>query len=183
MDENPELLRNDFPGLDIRKVDMSKYNDDKPPEDYRQLHYYRPIGDLPASSPNLHACAHLYASDRNSLFIVSNSVGIGDEVGTMGSLSHSVVFHGNGQDLLLKEDDWWCQEAKTPRSGNGRGMHESRIWASNGVLAASTWQDGLVRMSKDEDGQKQRLSWLKWSEEFRIAGKLRGRTMASTHKL
>lgn len=92
----------------------------------------------------------------------------------MGSLSHSVVFYGNSQDLLLKEDDWWCQEAKTSRSGNGRGMHESRIWDSKGVLVASTWQDGLVRKSKNEDGQKQRLGWLKWSEEFRMAGKAVG---------
>jgi hypothetical protein len=61
---------------------MAEYNMSKSPTDYRHLSYYRPIGLIPPSSYNLHACAHLYASDRNSLFIISNAAGFGDEVGT-----------------------------------------------------------------------------------------------------
>lgn len=169
VEKRSDLSRNDFPGLDIRKVDMSKYNASKSPEEWRQLSYYRSRGIIPPNSPNLHACAHLYASDRNSLFIISNAVGFGDEVGTMGSLSHSVVFHVNSQGLLLKGNEWWCQEARTPRSEGGRGMHESRIWDSDGVLVASTWQDGLVRKAESEEGQKQRLAWF---EGMRKMGKL-----------
>lgn len=138
---------------------MSEYNSSKAPEDWRQLSYYRPIGKLPLDQPNLHACLHLYASDRNSLFMISNAVGFGDEVGSMGSLSHSVVFHVSSQDLLSLEGDWWCQEAWTPRSEGGRGMHESRIWNSKKIHIASTWQDGLVRKAESEAVLKQRALW------------------------
>lgn len=155
-----------FPGLDIRKVDMSSHNASAPPLSYRTIALYRPFGPLPTSLPNLHACAHLYASDKNSLFLVSNALGFGDHVGTMGSLSHSVVFHVRSEELLLKGEDeegwkgeWWVQEAWTSRSGQGRGMHESRIWSPSGVHVASTWQEGLVRKAEKAEDEKQRLLW------------------------
>jgi acyl-CoA thioesterase II len=160
-----------FSGLECRKPDMSLYNKDKPPSDHRKLDYYRPTGPMPTTNLNLHACAHLYASDRNSLFIISNAVGYGDEVGTMGSLSHSVVFHGTSKDLVMRDDEWWLQEAWTPRSGHGRGMHESRIWDKRGKLVASTWQDGLVRKAEREEDQRQRLLWF---EGMRKMGKYSG---------
>jgi len=64
----------------------------------------------------------------------------------MGSLSHSVVFYVMSEELFLKgemederedEREWWISEAWTPRSGQGRGMHESRIWSPSGVHVAS----------------------------------------------
>jgi hypothetical protein len=62
-----------FPGLDMRKVDMAAYNDTRETLDKRQLQYYRVLGPMPRvdEDPNLHAAAHLYASDRNGLFPVS----------------------------------------------------------------------------------------------------------------
>lgn len=157
---HPHLFVNDFPGLDIRKVNMTAFNTSKSPEDHRQLLYYRPYGLLRKDLPNLHACAHLYASDRNSLFLISNSVGFGDQVGKMGTLSHSVMFHVNSEDLLLSEQDWWCQEAWTSRSGGGRGMHESHIWRNDEILIASTWQDGLVRKEREGVVHQQRAAWV-----------------------
>jgi hypothetical protein len=77
----------------------------------------------------------------------------------VGSLSHSVIFHVSSKDLVLNEGEWWCQEAWTPRSEGGRGMHESRIWDAKGVHVASTWQDGLVRKAENEEGQKQKQVW------------------------
>lgn len=150
MESNSHLTPDDFHGLDVKKVEMSSYNNSKPPEEWRQLQYYKPVGRIPSDLPNLHACAHLFASDRNSLFIISNAGGFGDQIGAMGSLSHAVVFHVNSQDLMFEEDKWLCQEAWTPRSEGGRGMHESRIWNSDEVLIASTWQDGLVRKAGGE---------------------------------
>jgi hypothetical protein len=179
-------LPNIFPGLDVRKVDMSSYNKNKSPTEYRQLAYYRPIGTIPPTLYNLHACAHLYASDRNSLFIISNALGFQEEVGTMGSLSHSVVFHVSSKELVLKDGEWWCQESRTPRSGDGRGMHESRLWDPSGeVHIASSWQDGLVRKAEREEDQKQRLLWF---EGMRKAGKLKWSEsdqakVANKHKL
>lgn len=61
-----------FPGLHLRKVNMERYNSDKPPLERRNLKYYAVIGSMPSikDDPNMHICAHLYASDRNSLFVM-----------------------------------------------------------------------------------------------------------------
>jgi hypothetical protein len=52
---------------------MAAYNDPRKTLDRRQLQYYRVRGQMPSvlEDPNLHAAAHLYASDRNGLFAVS----------------------------------------------------------------------------------------------------------------
>jgi acyl-CoA thioesterase len=158
---------------------MSNHNTSDPLS-YRTLSLYQPVGTLPTSLPNLHACAHLYASDKNSLFVISNALGFGDHVGTMGSLSHSVVFHVRSDELLFKRQkdggkgmgEWWIQEAWTPRSGQGRGMHESRMWSPKGVHVASTWQEGLVRKAEREEDEKQRLLW---EEGMRRTGRLGGK--------
>jgi acyl-CoA thioesterase len=168
--ENPGM-QDVFPGLEVRKVDMRPFNKNRPLMAYRQLQFYRMIAPPGKANgkenTNLHACAHLYASDRNSLFLISNALGVGERVKKMGSLSHSVVFHVGSKELLFcdaeerakraevtdsresqwSEEDstWFCQEAWTPRTEGGRGIHESKIWDSRGVHVASSWQDGLVR--------------------------------------
>jgi hypothetical protein len=160
----------------MRKIDMSSHNTSKPPLAHRELALYRPLGLLPRSLPNLHACAHLYASDRNSLSLISKALGFGDHVGTMGSLSHYVIFHVRSEELLFRakgenggDAEWWVQEAWTPRSGQGRGVHESRIWSPMGVHVASTWQEGLVRRAERVGEEKQRLLW---EEGMRRMGRL-----------
>ena len=61
-----------FPGLNLHKVNMERYNSDKAPLEKRNLKYYSVRGRMPsiAEDPNMHICAHLYASDRNSLFVM-----------------------------------------------------------------------------------------------------------------
>lgn len=61
-----------FPGLELRKVNMDKYNESKLFNEKRSLKYYAIRGKMPSvkEDPNMHAAAHLYASDRNSLFVM-----------------------------------------------------------------------------------------------------------------
>ncbi|KAJ9659269.1 hypothetical protein H2201_007419 [Coniosporium apollinis] len=140
-----------FPGLSIRKVDMTSYNKDRSPTQRRQLQYYSVLGSLPplSSAPNLHACAHLYASDRNSDFVITNHMDVGNDFTHMASLSHSVVFHAEPEALSMVDEQgkprWFCQEARMTRAGGNRGMHESRLVDEGGVHVATTWQDALVR--------------------------------------
>jgi len=155
-----------LPGLRIRKVDMRSYNDSRNPLEKRQLYFYTPIGNLPpvTEQPNIHACAHLYASDRNSLFIITNFTGVGDDYAQMGSLMHSVVFHVGmeGLDFYTKDGKprWYTQESWMTRARQGRGMHNSRLWNGEGLHVATTWQDGLVRiggvMSKKLDERREK---------------------------
>jgi hypothetical protein len=178
---------NPLPGLHLRKVDMIAFNTGRDPIDKRQLTYYSIRGGLPSPYPdqpskgtskgksttreaNLHLIAHLYASDRNSLFIIPNHLELGREYTRMASLSHTVIFHVGIEDLVMPDeppdDDlrafptakesrrggqgtkrkWFMQESWITRAGDGRGLHMTRLWdPERGVHLASTMQDGLVR--------------------------------------
>ncbi|GAM90597.1 hypothetical protein ANO11243_086420 [Dothideomycetidae sp. 11243] len=161
-----------FPGVDTRKVDMHRYNDPLTPFARRQLHFYRVIGDLPeTANPNLHACAHLYTSDRNSLFIVANHLEVGDMFHQVGSIAHTVVFHTPVEDLLMQRGDekvWFCKEDWTTRAAGGRGMHHSRLIGRDGRHLGTTWQEGMVRIGRDIDDQAEGMSKLR----YLVKGKL-----------
>lgn len=110
---------NPLPGLHIRKADMTKYNAKRKAIDRRQLHFYALRGSLPLPTApypprselsekitltreaNMHACTHLYASDRNSLFLIPNHLDRPRDYTRMASLSHSVIFHVGIKDLIM----------------------------------------------------------------------------------
>lgn len=143
-----------FPGLTTTKVDMKAYNEPREALDKRQLIFYKPIGEVPPN-PNLHMCAHLYASDRNSLYIAANHLGVGGSFSQMGSLTHTVVFHAPVEDLLFGREEgsspqgeWFCKEDRTDRASVGRSLFHSRVWAPGGSHVASIMQDGMVRVGR-----------------------------------
>jgi len=152
-------LNDAFPGLEARKVAMAAYNEPRHPLDRRQLILYRALGDLPPD-PNLHLCAHLYASDRNSLYIVANQFDTGEAYTQMSSLVHTVVFHSGQEELMfgpsnetesLLDDTngrWFCMEDWSDRVAAGRAVFRSRVWAPDGTHVMSIMQDGLIRVTK-----------------------------------
>ena len=130
------MTEREFPGVDMRKVDMKGYNESKQiqerPEKYRQLSQYRLKG-LPDEDPkatlsqikeressgvydNLYACAHMYSSDRNSLLLIPRALGIKYWEG-MASLTLMVVIHRHGQALRMI--DW---DATTNCNGSNVSM-------------------------------------------------------------
>lgn len=171
--EQAEGKPNDaFPGLDTRIVDMSRYNKNRHPLDRRQLVFYRSIGTMP-QNPNLHLCAHLYASDRNSLFIVANAMDIGDLYSAMGSLVHQVIFHTNAEDLAFGEDmgpeksKWFVKEDWCTRYSGSRGLFYSRVWSPEGKHVMTITQDGMVKLPEDveEKVKEIRKGWEGLREE------------------
>lgn len=146
-----------FPGLVTKKVDMREYNESRIPLDRRQLSFYTVVGEMPPfdEEPNMHVAAHLYASDRNSLFAVSRHLGVGENFSRMASLTHTVVLHSTGRMLDLSSGKWFMQEAWTDRFGDGRGVHHSRIWDTEGHHVATTLQDGLIRLKFKDDQEWQ----------------------------
>jgi hypothetical protein len=91
-----------------RKISMSAYNDPLLPIDCQKLILYSVQRSLPSHSIlssskskaptlireiNLHVLAHLDASDRNSLLIILNHLGVGNKFTPMVSPSHTVIFH------------------------------------------------------------------------------------------
>lgn len=173
-----------FPGLQMLKVAMGPYNESKHPLDRRQLIMYRTIGDL-APDPNLHLVAHLYASDRNSLFIVANAFDVGDVYSQMGSLTHTVTFHAPMEDLMFGPSTSWssplddstgkyfCKEDWTTRASQGRAMYHSNLWTASGVHAATIVQDGMIRLTKKAVGTVEETAALeeiqrKWNPRTKL---------------
>jgi hypothetical protein len=141
----------------------------------RTCHFYRAIGPLQLSpeltkgldedgirslNVNLHACAHMYASDRNSLFHISNLHDSSSFIKRIASISHAVIFHGQPEDLLFTTDAggaeqrWFMQEVWSDWTGNGRALHQSRLWqwdekTGTKELVGTTIQDGLLRLRGD----------------------------------
>ena len=169
-----------LPGIDIRKVDMGRYNGvvgeggDGRVGQWRQLAFYRVILDDEDDEDDtedaehddddelrLHISAHLYASDRNSLFLIQRAHGYQGRETRLGSLGHTVVFHGHVERRRMVDKGtggtrrrrrrrrrWFVQEAWTSNSGDNRGCHESRLWDwEKGEVVATTLQDGMVRVS------------------------------------
>ena len=173
-----ETGQNDrFPGLESTKVDMTAYNENRHPLDRRGLIFYRTLGPL-LPDPNLHLVAHLYASDRNSLYIVANHMDVGDLYTQMSSLVHITSFHSGMEHLCfgpskskghpMEETDgngcWFAKEDWTTRTSNGRAMFHSRLWAPDGTQMATVMQDGMIRYTKKPDATPDELATLQQRE-------------------
>lgn len=151
---------NPLPGLHLRKVDMTTFNKPRQHIDRRQLNFYTLRGALPnptapypppispptsipeftiTKEANLHAAAHLYASDRNSLFIVPNHLDRPRDYTRMASLSHSVIFHVGIKDLIM---------AAEPRIDHPNA--DPTLW-EDGPLPLCNLDSGE---GKDADGRK-----------------------------
>lgn len=136
-----------FPVVDMRKVDLTAFNEGKPLHERRELLLYRLLAPLPASDPDAHIMTHAYEADRNGLLMIGNHAGFGHDYGRAASLSYSFVVHVNPADAVMKygENEWWIQEACFPRVEAGRGILMSKIWSPAGVHVATEYQDGIIR--------------------------------------
>ncbi|KAI0385868.1 Thioesterase/thiol ester dehydrase-isomerase [Hypomontagnella monticulosa] len=136
-----------FPAVDMKKVDLTEYNKDKPLFERRELLLYRLLAPLPADHPDSHILTHAYEADRNGLLMVGNHVGFGYDFGRAASLSYSFVVHVNPEDAVMTygEDEWWIQEAYFPRIEAGRAIIMSKIWSPKGVHVATEYQDGICQ--------------------------------------
>jgi hypothetical protein len=167
---------NPIAGLHLRKVNMAAFNAARHPTHRRQLTFYSLRGALPAAtapSPapprdeavrvtraaNLHACVHLYASDRNSLFLVPTHVDRPRDFTRMASLSHTVVFHVGIADLVA---------AAEPRVGHPGA--DATLWGDEGV-AVCNLDSGEGEKGRDADGRK----W--WVQEAWVERAAEGRAL------
>lgn len=61
----------------------------------------------------------------------------------MASLDHAIWFH-----RPFRVDDWLFYECRSQSTGNGRGLAFGRIYNKEGMLVASTSQEGLIRVRR-----------------------------------
>ena len=64
------------------------------------------------------------------------------------SLSHSIHFHHPSNFRLDKQ--WLCHVMRSPCSSGGRGFALGEMWTEDGILVASTAQEGLIRLRRSE---------------------------------
>ncbi|KAI1046050.1 hypothetical protein LB505_013995 [Fusarium chuoi] len=69
----------------------------------------------------------------------------GGHVTMAASMDHTVYFHNLHQ---LRTDDWMLVEMESPWAGDERGLVVSRIWSHDGTLAATCFQEGLIRLAQ-----------------------------------
>ena len=148
-----------FPVVDMKKVDMTAFNKGKPVHERVELILYRLLKPLPSDrtdgfDANAHAVAHAFTVDRNGLLMAGNHLGFGWSFGRVASLSYSIVFHVNVDEVVMRDGEWWIQEATFPRAGASRGIVMSRIWSPQGVHIATEYQDGLIRAYEERPSRE-----------------------------
>ncbi len=144
MDKLPEKLRR---WLEIER-----------PFEFRPVQTYNPLAPV-ASAPvrqiwmravdklpdddTLHRCMLAYVSDywlldtatmpHGSSFLRGNLI--------MASIDHAIWFHRHA-----RVDEWLLYSLDSPSSSGARGLARGSFYTRDGVLAASTAQEGLIRL-------------------------------------
>ncbi|MDQ3107640.1 MAG: acyl-CoA thioesterase II [Actinomycetota bacterium] len=138
-DAIPEWFTRPRP-IDTRYVQEPWRSPDGAARDPRQQVWMRADGTLP-DDPMLHACVVAYASDMTLLdSILLPHRGVMFEGLMMASLDHAMWFH-----RPFKADEWFLYDQSSPSAFGARGLARGSIFRSDGALAISVMQEGLVR--------------------------------------
>lgn len=98
-----------------------------------------------ADDPLVQTAGFAYTSD---LFLLSSAlpphaVTIDEPGMQLASLDHSVWLHAD-----FRSDEWHLYEQEGLWTGGGRGLARGHLYDRDGVLVASTMQEGLLRLRK-----------------------------------
>jgi acyl-CoA thioesterase-2 len=86
-----------------------------------------------------------YASDYHflSTALQAHGLAVQDKSLLLATIDHAMWFH-----QPFKFDDWLMYEMESPFSGNGRALVQGKIYNKEGVLVASSVQEGLLRQAQ-----------------------------------
>ncbi len=127
--------------IEFRPVDLSRFagNPKKVPYQYVWFRANAPLPD----SPEIQRCALAYASDMTLLdtSLVAHGRSVFQHDMMVASLDHAVWFH-----RPFRCDDWLLYAEDSPSTQGARGFNRGLIFSRDGVLVASTAQEGLIRV-------------------------------------
>ena len=132
--------------IELRPVDLTHYFSAKslPP---KQCVWVRASSALP-DNPRIHSCVLAYASDMTlldtSMFPHGKSVFLPEIQAA--SLDHAMWFH-----RPFRADEWLLYAEDSPSAYGSLGMNRGLLYNRDGVLVASTAQEGLIRQKKPKD--------------------------------
>jgi acyl-CoA thioesterase-2 len=110
--------------------------------------WIRAVDSLPDDT-SLHQNLLAYVSDYELLGTSTLPHGLSFGRGNvlMASLDHALWFHRD-----VRVDDWLLYSFDSPNASGARGFTRGQFFTRDGVLVASTAQEGLVRVLKDGQG-------------------------------
>lgn len=144
LDKIPEKMRryltHERP-FEVRPVEPIQFLSPEKAEPVRHV-WVKTIDALPAD-PNLHRNLLAYLSDYQLVATATLPHGIRFEQGNvqLASLDHAMWFHRR-----FRLDDWMLYAMNSPNAGGARGFALGRFFTADGLLAASTAQEGLIRI-------------------------------------
>jgi acyl-CoA thioesterase II len=114
---------------------------DPPAREPRRHVWFRANGELP-DQRSIHQYLLAYASDFHllSTSLQPHAVSWLTPNIQVASLDHAMWFH-----RPFRFDDWLLYDMDSPSAGAGRGLARGRWFSRDGVLVASTMQEGLIR--------------------------------------
>lgn len=123
---------------------------DPVPQAPRQEVWFRLHGELP-DDPVLHRALLAYVSDFHLVGTATLPHGLSWAQGRlmMASLDHAMWFH-----RPCRLDGWMLYACDSPSSGGGRGLSRGMIFHRDGRLIASTVQEGVIRVRRQDGGDE-----------------------------
>ncbi len=127
--------------IDLRYVDGDPFSRRGTSSEGQRV-WLRADGTLP-DDPTLHACIVTYASDMTLLDTTVLPFGLSWESPglQMASLDHAMWFH-----RPFRADDWLLYDQQAISNVSARGLASGAIYSSDGTLAITVVQEGLVRV-------------------------------------
>ncbi len=149
-DQLPELaqrfLRREMP-FEFRLVQPLDYLQPAR-EAPRQSLWFRAVDHLP-DDDLLHRCLLAYASDYHLVgtALRPHGLSIASPGVVMASIDHAMWFH-----RPVRVDQWLLYDMESPSASGARGLARASIFTREGVLVASTAQEGLIRVVPEPAG-------------------------------
>ena len=133
--------------IEIRPVDLSRYLSPENRAPTQQV-WIKATGQL-GDDLALHQCVLAYASDFTLLdtALIAHGRFVFDPRLMLASLDHAIWFHRR-----FRADEWLLYAQGSPSSGAGRAFCRGSLFTRDGVLVASTAQEGLVRVRNGRTG-------------------------------
>ncbi|TDJ29798.1 MAG: acyl-CoA thioesterase II [Gammaproteobacteria bacterium] len=127
--------------FEIRPVEPVSLLSLQPSDPVRHV-WMRAVDRLP-DQPDLHRNLLAYLSDFQLIGTATLPHGIQFEQGRvqMASLDHALWFH-----RPFRVDEWLLYSMESPNAASARGFALGRFFDTDGVLVASTAQEGLIRI-------------------------------------
>lgn len=126
--------------IEMRPTDISRYLNRQEREPAQSI-WLKANGQLP-DDPKLHQCVMAYASDFTLLdtALIAHGKLLFDTDIQLASLDHAMWMH-----RPARIDEWMLYVQDSPSAGGGRGFCRGSLFSRDGLLIASTTQEGLVR--------------------------------------